>query len=167
LKESPVLTALRIDAVKASLAKFPTPVQVRAEELYQMINVDAAKQKEKLESLLASLKPGDIRRGQSVFNSTRAACAACHPFGYLGGNTGPDLTKIGAVRQERDLLESIIFPSASFVRSFEPVVVVTKSGKTYNGLVTKDSVDEIVLATGPREEARLSRDEIEEMRPSN
>jgi putative heme-binding domain-containing protein len=70
-------------------------------------------------------------------------------------------------RSGRDLLESIVFPSASFVRSFEPVIVVTKSGKSYNGLVTKDSVDEIVLATGPKEEARLARDEIEEMRPSN
>lgn len=167
LKEAPVLTALRIDAVKASLAKFPTPVQARAEELYAIINVDAAKQKEKLESLLASLKPGDIRRGQAVFNSTKAACAACHPFGYLGGNVGPDLTRIGQIRQERDLLESIIFPNASFVRSFEPVIVVTKAGKSYNGLVTKDSADEVVLATGPKDEARLARDEIEEMRPSN
>jgi len=167
LKKSPVLTALRIDAVKASLAKFPTPVQARAEELYQMINVDAAKQKEKLESLLALLKPGDVRRGQAVFNSTKAACAACHPFGYLGGNVGPDLTRIGQIRQERDFLEAIVFPSASFVRSFESVLVVTKNGKTYNGLVKKDSADEVILATGPKEEARIARDEIEEMRPSN
>jgi putative membrane-bound dehydrogenase-like protein len=167
LKESPVVTALRIDALKASLAKFPTSVQTRAEELYLIINVDAAKQKEKLESLLASLKPGDVRRGQAVFNSSKAACAACHPFGYLGGNVGPDLTRIGQIRQERDLLEAIVFPSASFVRSFEPMIVLTKGGKTYNGLLKKDAADEVILATGPKDEARVPRDEIEEMRPGN
>jgi len=166
LKDSPALAGLRIDAIKTNLAKFPSAVQKKAEELYTIINVDVAKQREKLESLLASLKAGDIRRGQVIFNSTKAACAACHPFGYLGGNVGPDLTRIGQIRQERDLLESIVFPSASMVRSFEPVVVLTKSGKSHNGLVKKDSADEVVLATGPKEEVRIAKDEIEEMRPS-
>lgn len=166
LKESPALTGLRIDAVKGAIAKFPAPVQAQAEELYSLINVDVAKQKEKLETLVANLKTGDVRRGQVVFNTSKAACAACHPFGYLGGNVGPDLTRIGGIRQERDLLESIVFPSASFVRSFEPVVVVTKGGKTYNGLVKVDSADEVVLATGPKEVARIARDDIEEMHPS-
>ncbi|HEY3964578.1 MAG TPA: PVC-type heme-binding CxxCH protein [Planctomycetaceae bacterium] len=166
LKDSPALSGLRIDAIRASLMKFPPSVQAQADELYQLLNVDIGKQKEKLETLLAGLKNGDVRRGQIVFNSTKAACAACHPFGYLGGNTGPDLTRIGGIRQERDLLESIVFPSASFVRSFEPVAVVTKSGKTFNGLVKNESAAEIVLATGPKEEARIARDDIEEMRPS-
>jgi putative heme-binding domain-containing protein len=166
LQDSPALTGLRIDAIRACLMNFPASVQARAEELYQMLNVNLGKQKEKLETLLASLKDGDVRRGQIVFNSSKAACAACHPFGYLGGNTGPDLTKIGGIRQERDLLESIVFPSASFVRSFEPVAVVTKSGKTLNGLIKNESAGEIILATGPKEEARIARDDIEEMRPS-
>lgn len=166
LKDSPALSGLRIDAIRAGLAKFPSTVQARADELYQLLNIDIGKQKEKLESLLASLKDGDIRRGQAVFNSSKAACAACHPFGYLGGNTGPDLTRIGGIRNERDLLESIVFPSASFVRSFEPIAVVTKSGKTYNGLVKNETAGEVVLATGPREEARIARDDIEEVRPS-
>jgi putative membrane-bound dehydrogenase-like protein len=166
LRDSPALTGLRIDAVRTAIAKFPAPVQARAEELYVVINVDVARQKEKLETLVATLKTGDVRRGQVVFNTSKAACAACHPFGYLGGNVGPDLTRIGSIRQERDLLESIVFPSASFVRSFEPVIVVTRSGKTYNGLVKLESADEVVLATGPKEVARIARDDIEEMRPS-
>ena len=166
LKDSPAVSGLRIDAIKAAIAKFPPSVPEQAEQLYVLINVDLTKQRAKLETLLASLKDGDIRRGQAVFHSSKAACAACHPFGYLGGNVGPDLTKIGGIRQERDLLESIVFPSASFVRSFEPVVVATKSGKTINGLVKGETADEIVLATGPKETARIARDDIEEMRPS-
>jgi len=129
LKDSSALSGLRIDSIKSAITKFPPSVQERAGELYLLINVDSTKQKERLETLLASLKDGDVRRGQVVFNSTKAACAACHPFGYLGGNVGPDLTKIGGIRQERDLLEAIIFPSASFVRSFEPVVVATHAAR--------------------------------------
>ncbi|MEI8022370.1 MAG: dehydrogenase, partial [Schlesneria sp.] len=110
---------------------------------------------------------GDIRRGQVVFNSQKAACSACHNAGgYKGGNIGPDLSRIGKIRTERDLLESLVFPSVSFVRSYEPVLVVTKSGKQVNGLIRKDTPDEITLATGAKEEARVLRSEIEEIRPS-
>jgi putative membrane-bound dehydrogenase-like protein len=166
LKASPARASLGVGSVKPNLAKFGEPVQKQAQELFALLNVDAAKQRAKLEQLLGSLKGGDIRRGQAVFNSTKAACSACHAIGYLGGNVGPDLTRIGGIRSERDLLESIVFPSASFVRSYEPVVVITKDGRSYNGVIRKDSPDELVLATGINQEARIARDNIEEMQPS-
>lgn len=166
LKESPVLRSLRPDALKLRLSKFTPKVQEQSQPLYEIINAQASQQKEKLESLLAELKDGDIRRGQQVFISQKAACSACHAIGYLGGNVGPDLTRIGGIRTERDLLESIIFPSSSFVRSYEPVTVVLQSGKVLNGTIRNESVDEITLATGPKEEVRIARQEIEEMRPS-
>src|SRR6185437_1817898 len=97
------------------------------------LNEDAASQKAHLEELLVAVKEGDVRGGQAIFNSAKAACSTCHAIGYLGGNVGPDLTRIGQVRTERDLLEAIVYPSASFVRSFEPVLVSTKSGDDYNG----------------------------------
>jgi putative heme-binding domain-containing protein len=118
-----------------------------------------------LEELLESLPKGEVRRGQALFNSPRTACIACHPMGYLGGHVGPDLTSIGQARTERDLLESIVYPSASFVRSYEPMIVLAKSGDEYSGVVKKDTPDEIVLATGPNTEARLARTDIAEMRP--
>src|SRR5262249_48148980 len=72
----------------------------------------------------------------------------------------------GRIRSERDLLESIVFPNASFVRSYEPVMVSTKAGKTYNGLIRKDAPDEIIIALNATEEVRIARDEIEEVQPS-
>jgi len=100
-----------------------------------------------------------------VFNGSKAACASCHAIGYLGGQVGPDLTRIGKVRTERDLLEAIAFPSASFVQSYEPVLVATTDGRVFNGLVRGDTPEELVLATGPDEEARIPRDDIEAMQP--
>lgn len=166
LKDAAAFRSLRADALKLRLAKFSPKVQEQALPLYEILNADAAKQKERLEALLASLKDGDIRRGQAVFYSQKAACIACHAIGYVGGNSGPDLTRIGGIRTERDLLESIVFPSLSFVRSYEPVTIVTTDGKVHNGLIRKEASDEILLATGPKEEVRIPRADIEELKPS-
>ena len=166
LSSSPGLSSLRADAVKSHLAKYPAAVQKEVEALVAKINVDAAKQKAQLEQLLPTLATGDIRRGQLVFHSEKAACFSCHAIGYRGGNVGPDLTKIGSVRSDRDLLEAIVFPSASLVRSFEPIAVATNDGKVYNGLIRGETADEVRLATGVNQEARIARREIEEIRPS-
>jgi len=166
LAESSAFSSLRVDALKAHLAKYDSLVKNQAEALYARLNVDAAKQKSRLEQLMTILRTGDVRRGQLVFHSEKAACFACHAIGYRGGNVGPDLTRIGAVRAERDLLEAIVFPSASLVRSFEPVAVATSDGKVYNGLMRGETADELLLATGVNQEARIARREIEEIRPS-
>ncbi len=166
LQTSSSRSGLRAETLRPRLAKYGPNVQRPAEELYAALDVDTAKQKGRLEQLLSSLKDGDVRRGQAVFNGSKAACSSCHAIGYLGGKVGPDLTHIGKVRNERDLLESIVFPSASFVRSYEPVQVTTKSGKVYNGLVRTDAADEVVLVTGANQETRIARDDIDDMQPS-
>jgi putative heme-binding domain-containing protein len=165
LKESPARGSLRVEAIRQQLAKYPAAVHRQAEELYSQLDADAGKQKERLEKMLASLTGGDIRRGQKVFHNPKAACAACHAIGYLGGKIGPDLTKIGGIRTERDLLEAIVFPSASLVRSYEPILVATRDGKTHNGLLRQESPDEVVLVTGADQEVRLARRDIEEIQP--
>ncbi len=158
---------LRADIVRTWLTKFPASVQPPGETLLTRLGIDPAKQKAHLDELSASLKDGDIVRGQAVFNSQKASCTVCHAIGYLGGNFGPDLTAIGKVRSERDLLEAIVYPSASFVRSFEPFVVVTKSGVEQIGLLRKDSPEEIILALGPGNEVHIPRAEVAEMRPGS
>lgn len=165
LKQNKSISSVHPDTFKSRLAKYPPAVQKEADALVETLNADAQKQKAQLEQLLANIHDGDVRRGQAIFNSPKAACASCHAIGYLGGNIGPDLTKIGQVRTERDLLEAVVYPSASFVRSYEPVIVTTKSGEDQSGVVRKDAPDEVVLATGPATEIRIARSEIQEMRP--
>jgi putative heme-binding domain-containing protein len=165
LEKSKGLVSLRSEVLKPVLASFPPPVQKKGEQLLASLGGDSTKQKAHLEKLLASMQGGDVRRGQVVFNSVKAACSACHTIGYLGGRVGPDLTKVGQVRTERDLLEAIVYPSASFVRSYEPLVIATKSGDVHNGVVRQENDDEILLATGPRTEVRIPQDDIKEMRP--
>lgn len=163
LKESPARAGLNLEELKKALANLGPELLADAEK--QLAGPDAAQQRAKLDEVLRSLPQGDIRRGQLVFNGTKASCSACHEIGYLGGQVGPDLTKIGTVREERDLLEAILYPSSSFVRSYEPVTVILDDGQVKNGVLRGDNPDEVVLATGINEEARIPRERIEEMRP--
>ena len=83
---------------------------------------------------------------------------------YVGGLIGPDLTKIGSIRSDRDLLEAIIFPSASFVRSYEPMKVDLLDGRSFNGTVKAESADEITLQVSATETVTLKAADIDKKR---
>lgn len=167
LKESKALRSLRPEDLRPHLAKFPATVQEGVEALIAAQQVDALQQGARLDSLLAELQglQGSIRSGQTLFNSARTACSTCHRMGYLGGDIGPDLTSIGTVRSERDLLEAVLYPSASLVRSYEPWIAETRDHEEYSGVLRRDTPDEVVLATGPGAEVRLARADIVQLRP--
>ena len=69
------------------------------------------------------------------------------------------------LRTERDLLESIIYPNASLVRSYEPMLVALHDGKTINGLIKSETPQEIVLVLDATKEAVIKRSDIDQMRP--
>jgi putative heme-binding domain-containing protein len=79
---------------------------------------------------------------------------------------GPDLTRIGQIRSRRDLLEAIVFPSASFVRNYEPMRITTTRGVTINGVVRDQTATEVVLFDEQRQERRVRLAEVESMEPS-
>lgn len=166
LAQSPALPSLRIDLLRQALMNYDAAVTDRIAEVETLVNVDAAGQRSRIEELLPAMASGDVRRGHAVFNSAKAACSACHRMGYGGGDTGPELSKIGEIRTERDLLESILFPSMSFVRSYEPMLLVTNDGRAVSGVIRNETEHEYVVATGPNEEVRLPRDLVEEVQPN-
>ena len=158
-------SSVRADMLRPRLAKYPAAVQARGEALLASVTSDAAAQARKLEELLAVVRDGDLRRGQLVFNSTKAACVTCHAIGYQGGRIGPDLTAIGQIRSERDLLEAIVFPNASFARGYEPIVITTTTGRVHSGVLRSELADEVVVATSDRDETRIPRPTIADIQP--
>ena len=74
LEQSTGRSSVRADILRPRLAKYPESVRKRGEQLLASLNVDSAKQAQRLEELLGSLKDGDIRRGQVVFNGQKTAC---------------------------------------------------------------------------------------------
>ncbi|BBO32943.1 PVC-type heme-binding CxxCH protein [Lacipirellula parvula] len=166
LEDSPALSSLRLDLLRITLKDYDAAVTDRIAAIEALVNVDAAAQRARIEELLPAMASGDVRRGHAVFNSAKASCSACHRMGYGGGVTGPELSKIGEIRTERDLLESILFPSLSFVRSYEPMLLVTSDGRAVSGVIRNETEHEYVIATGPNEEVRLPRDIVEEVQPN-
>ncbi|MEZ5366811.1 MAG: c-type cytochrome [Bryobacterales bacterium] len=164
LGDAKARSSLRPDLIETTLEKFPAEVQQKSEELLASLDEARASQRAELDTLVANLHGGDIRRGQSVFNSEKAGCSSCHRIGYLGGRIGPDLTRIGEIREEKDLVEAVVFPSASFVRSFEPVVVETPDD-IFNGVIVDETENMMLLATGAKSEERIARASIEDVRP--
>ncbi|MEO7599778.1 MAG: HEAT repeat domain-containing protein, partial [Opitutus sp.] len=165
LRSAEAIAGLRTDVFRALATALPDEVQPRLQAVTARLKVDVEKQKQHVDQLLRDLGDGDVRRGQRVFNDPRFTCSVCHAIGYAGGRLGPDLTTIGTIRTPRDLLESIVYPSASFVRSYEPYTVTRKSGEVVGGLLRKDSPNEVILAAGPGVQTRIPRSDITEMSP--
>ena len=173
------LCALLLDSLSASAGrdglrqenldqwlKKKTPgIQKKGAALLGELQGNTLQQKEHLATLKGSLPAGDIRRGQAVFNNPKTACSSCHAIGYLGGRIGPDLTRIGQVRSELDLLEALVYPSLSIVRSYEPVEVITRAGKVHSGILQEEEGGILTVITGPTTRARISKAELAELRP--
>ena len=167
LMQAEGVRGLRPDLIKPLLTKYPTSVQEAGKALLKLLNASEEEQTATLEKLLTTLPEGDVRRGHEVFMSKKAACNGCHKLGYGGGRLGPDLTSIGRVRNRRDLLEALVFPSSSIVRGYEPVSVELEDGRVISGIISSESADEIVLSPDAQKTFHLARTSIVAIQPSN
>ncbi|MBC8349800.1 MAG: HEAT repeat domain-containing protein, partial [Verrucomicrobia bacterium] len=126
-----------------------------------------ARQGNRLDQLAGFLPKGNPVRGEKLFHdATKSLCITCHVKGDKGVDFGPDLTRIGAIRSERDLLEAIVYPSSTIARYYELLIVQKKQGEAA-GLLRRDSVDEIVLGPAPGVEQSIPMKEINGAKYSN
>ncbi|MFO1023370.1 MAG: PVC-type heme-binding CxxCH protein, partial [Planctomycetales bacterium] len=105
--------------------------------------------------------PADINKGLALFQKT---CAQCHRLFDTGGNIGPELT--GSNRANADyLVSNVIDPSAVMAKEYQPLIVVTKDGRTATGLLKEQTPQVIKLQTA-NELVTIPRAEIEEQKLS-
>lgn len=150
--------------LEALLAQFPAPVRASAEPLMAILRERHAERLARLRELEARLGAGDVAEGRELFFG-RAACSACHAVGSRGGDFGPDLTNIGEIRSRHDILEAIVYPSASFAREYEPYRVRTGTS-AYTGTV-EELPGAVVITAGPDSRIRVPRAEIVAIDPVN
>src|SRR5207249_2110804 len=144
----------------------PPSCKPRLAQLELTIDENLARQRRELAELAPLLQGGDPHHGQKLFRE-KAACAACHRVGKEGGQIGPDLTKIGAIRSGRDLLESIVMPSATFAQGYETYRVTLKSGDQRTGIRVRQFDDSIVLREASGAEMRLHPNQIQSIESMN
>ncbi|MFT4749752.1 MAG: putative heme-binding domain-containing protein [Neolewinella sp.] len=113
---------------------------------------------------------GDKRAGYRVFywNST-AQCTRCHAVFELGGNVGPNLHGVGKRLSARELLTSVIRPSAALALGHETVLVTLNNEEMLSGVVVSRTPEYLEVKTGKTETKKISRADIaeEETLPSS
>lgn len=90
-------------------------------------------------------KEGDAERGRRLFETGAGTCMACHKVGDLGRDIGPNLTRIGSIRTERDLLESILFPSATLARDYEAHLFEMRDGQSHLGVIRSHTAEGLLI----------------------
>ncbi len=106
-------------------------------------------------------RPGDAQRGARLFaDDQRLACAGCHSTDGSASKAGPDLAAAGDAFGRRDLVESILEPSARIAPGYGTVMVETRDGRTFTGVLKQVDASGVRLMGGDGVLVSLARDEI-------
>jgi putative heme-binding domain-containing protein len=88
--------------------------------------------------------PGSPEAGRPLFEKQ---CAACHRFGEIGKDVGPDLTTIASRFKKKDLLESILWPSKVISDQYQSEMFELSDGTVVTGVIVRESAIAVLVRT--------------------
>ena len=110
---------------------------------------------------------GDAARGQQIFaDDRRMICSRCHSTDGNNGKAGPDLSAIGDKFFRRELIRSILEPSATIAVGYGATAVTTKDGEEYQGVIKQASESWVELVGGDGKPIRIATADIQEQHTS-
>jgi quinoprotein glucose dehydrogenase len=108
-----------------------------------------------------ALAGGDVARGRAVFFEKIAlSCVRCHKINDLGGEVGPDLTKIAADKTREYLLESLVEPNKTIAKGFETAVLTLDDGRSVSGIIKSQDAKELTLINAEAQTLTIPTAEI-------
>jgi quinoprotein glucose dehydrogenase len=114
------------------------------------------------------LNKGDAKRGKAIYlNTAIVACATCHKLEGVGGQVGPDLTRMWDTMTTEKLLESMVTPSKEIKEGYQTFTAVTLEGQSYSGLKIIDTKDDVVLRESTGRDVRIARKDLDVLKSSN
>jgi putative heme-binding domain-containing protein len=110
-------------------------------------------------------KGGAADAGRPLFEER---CAACHRFGGIGKDVGPDLTTITSRFKKKDILESILWPSKVISDQYQAEMFELTDGKIVSGLIVRESASAILVRTAdaPEKPVAVPKAQIASRAPS-
>jgi quinoprotein glucose dehydrogenase len=109
------------------------------------------------------LAGGDADRGRLIFTSHRQAqCSRCHKAGDLGGDAGPNLSRISATAERQHLLASLILPNLQISPGFGSVTLLLADGTSVGGQIKSEKDGVIELLTPQGSTLQIKAAEVEE-----
>ena len=160
--QMPPLVSTKVDQrASALIARWITSLRAETREFIRDWKVD---------DLLADLpqiyEKRSLETGKQLF--AELACDQCHRFANAGGGAGPKLSGIASRQNARELLASIVDPSATITRGFETTVLLLDDGRTVTGRIESETEQQFFVQStesfGKRIEIAKSR--VEERLPS-
>jgi len=118
---------------------------------------------------LAAYRPalvgGNADRGREVFRRAETSCVRCHKVEGVGGDVGPDLSRIAAEKDRTYLLESVVLPGKTIAKNFESVLLITDDGKVHSGIIRQEDARNVRIVTAEGNIVTVAKDTIEDRRP--
>ncbi len=161
LSNAASLGSLQESEIRSAMSNFPPDIfEIVSPALRAVAAEDVARHR-KLETLPALVNAkGNATEGRKIFESGKGVCMTCHRVGDVGNFVGPNLSEIGKIRSARDLLESILFPSATIAHDYEAHSIETADGRSLIGVVRRNLPESMVLVDPSGQEQTLPRGQI-------
>ena len=161
LSKSAMLGTFRQDLVRKAFGFLPRDVYEILEPAFDAALAANDAKKERLGPLaLTAVKLGDPVAGRAVYESGRGACIACHKIGVKGNEIGPNLSKIGGIRAEREIVESILFPSYNIARDYDLNSFQLADGTSVLGLIQARSAEGVTVKEASGQSRLLTNEMI-------
>src|SRR3954468_4467898 len=110
---------------------------------------------------------GEAARGARLFaDELRLACSRCHSIDGSASKAGPDLFAVGDAFGRRDILDAILMPSATIAPGYGTVVLQTKDGTEYQGVLKQSTATQIQIMGADGKLVTVARPDLEEQRGS-
>jgi putative heme-binding domain-containing protein len=138
------------DELPAELPKESQPNKWSYEELLSFLESDEG-------------QAGSASRGAQAFHD--AQCIACHRFNGRGEGIGPDLTTVAQRFQQKEILESIVYPNQVVSDQYASQFVIA-NGKSYTGIAAHQADGSVIVLQPDSQKVHLAADDIEELSPS-
>ena len=110
---------------------------------------------------------GDIARGAKLFtDKSKLACVKCHSTDGKASKAGPDLYAAGDAYGRRDLVNSVLTPSATIAPGYGTVMVETKAGEQVQGTLKQSNAEGIQLMNAEGKLIKLAKADIQQQQGS-
>jgi putative heme-binding domain-containing protein len=109
---------------------------------------------------------GDPAKGEKLFfNPDGAQCGQCHSIRGRGKSTvGPDLTGLAAKYDRAEIIRSVVEPSIRIATGYQPLIVATRGGGVFTGVVHAETDQSLELADSQARISQIPKKDIEARR---
>ncbi|MGB2714773.1 MAG: c-type cytochrome [Vicinamibacterales bacterium] len=87
---------------------------------------------------------GSPDAGRPIFDKL---CAACHRFGEIGKDVGPDLTTIASRFKKKDVLEAILWPSKIISDQYQSEMFELDDKTIVTGVIVRETPAAVLVRT--------------------